>query len=97
VGPGATLATVTFRAAYGANVHVLLMPRTDAAAGIGAYVTSTGGAGRATTGGLSLHVGPLTLPDIGSGVLLVIGFPALAAAIAFGLSTARRHKQFHQQ
>jgi cytoskeletal protein CcmA (bactofilin family) len=43
-GPGSTLATITFRAAYGANVHVLLMPRTDAAAGVGAYVTSTAGA-----------------------------------------------------
>lgn len=42
--PGITLATITFRAAYGANVHVLLTPRTDAAAGVGAYVTSTAGA-----------------------------------------------------
>jgi hypothetical protein len=40
-GPGNALATVTFRAAYGATVHVQLSPITSAAASSGAYVTRT--------------------------------------------------------
>jgi hypothetical protein len=40
-GPGNLLATVTFRAAFGATVHVQLTPLTDGAAAAGAYVTRT--------------------------------------------------------
>jgi hypothetical protein len=40
-GPGNLLATITFRAAFGAGVHVQLTPLTDGAAAAGAYVTRT--------------------------------------------------------
>lgn len=43
-GPGAVLATITFRGAYGSTPRVILTPLTDAAAAAGAYVT------RSTTG-----------------------------------------------
>jgi cytoskeletal protein CcmA (bactofilin family) len=42
-GPGATLATITFRATFSATPHVLITPLTDAAAMAGAYVTRTSG------------------------------------------------------
>jgi len=42
-GPGTTLATITFRATYGAGVHVQLSPITAAAASAQAYVTRNNG------------------------------------------------------
>jgi hypothetical protein len=42
-GPGGILATITFRAAYGANVHVQLTPLTGPAAAAQAYVTRNNG------------------------------------------------------
>lgn len=38
-GPGNTLATITFRGAYGSAPRVILTPLTDAAAAAGAYIT----------------------------------------------------------
>ena len=42
-GPGGVLATITFRAAYGASVHVLLSPLTGSAASAQAFVTRNNG------------------------------------------------------
>lgn len=42
-GPGTTLATITFRAAYGATVHIALSPITSGAAAAQAYVTRNNG------------------------------------------------------